>query len=87
MIAITPISILISLAAAVIGFIEVVIADRLIYPSMRRRHERKKVTGTHGTDPSIMMYLVRFQSLVVLPLLGFLFGEHVFGEIVRSMIR
>lgn len=87
MIAITPISILISLAASLAGFIEVVIADRLIYPSMRRRHERRKVIGKQGTDPSVMMHLVRFQSLVILPLLGFLFGEHLFGNIVRGLIR
>ena len=85
MIAITPISILIGLAAALVGFLEVIVADRLIYPSVRKRHELKKVTGRQGTDPAVMMQIIRVQSLIVLPILGFLFGEHMFGTLVRSM--
>jgi hypothetical protein len=87
MIAITPIGILIGIVAALIGFLEVVIADRFVYPSVRRRHELKKVTGSQGADPAILMYFVRFQSLIVLPLLGLLFGEHLFGNVVRTMIQ
>ena len=85
-IAITPISILVALAAALLGFIEVVFLDRLVYPAVRRAHERKKITGTHRTDPAVVMQLVKFQGLVILPVLGFLFGEHLFGEYLRGMM-
>jgi hypothetical protein len=86
LITITPVSIVVGLAAALLGFIEVIILDRLVYPSVRRGHERKKLTGTHRTDPAVVMQLVKLQGLVVLPILGFLFGEHLFGDYVRSML-
>ena len=86
LIAITPISIVVGLAAALLGFIEVVFLDRLVYPAVRRAHERKKLTGTHRTDPAVVMQIVKFQGLVVLPILGFLFGEHLFGDYLRSMM-
>jgi hypothetical protein len=86
LITITPISILVGLAAALIGFIEVVFLDRLVYPAVRRAHERKKLTGTHRTDPAVVMQLVKLQGLVILPVLGFLFGEHLFGDYVRAMM-
>jgi len=86
LIAITPISIVVGLAAALLGFIEVVFLDRLVYPAVRRAHERKKLTGTHRTDPAVVMQIVKFQGLVVLPVLGFLFGEHLFGDYLRDMI-
>jgi hypothetical protein len=86
LITITPISIVVALAAALLGFAEVIFLDRLVYPSVRRAHERKKVTGTHRTDPAVIMQLVKFQGLVVLPVLGFLFGEHLFGDYVRSVL-
>jgi hypothetical protein len=86
LITITPISILVGLAAALIGFIEVVFLDRLVYPAVRRAHERKKLTGTHRTDPAVVMQLVKLQGLVILPVLGFLFGEHLFGDYIRAMM-
>jgi hypothetical protein len=87
LIAITPVSFLIGLAAIFIGFFEVVLIDRLIYPAVRRRHERKKVTGSHGTNPSIVMQAIKFQGLVALPVLGFLFGEYLFGNYVRGIVN
>lgn len=86
LITITPVSIVIGLAAALLGFVEVVFLDRLVYPSVRRAHERKKLTGTHGTDPAVVMQFVKLQGLVILPVLGFLFGEHFFGDYVRSVL-
>ncbi len=64
---------------------EVLFADRVIYPPVRRRHEMKKVTGRHGIDPTSVMNVVRFQSLVVLPVLGVLFGEFLFGDAMRRL--
>jgi hypothetical protein len=86
LITITPVSFVVGIAAALLGFVEVIFLDRLVYPAVRRAHERKKLTGTHRTDPAVVMQLVKFQGLVVLPILGFLFGEHFFGDYVRSML-
>jgi hypothetical protein len=86
MIILSPLSIAVGVAALVLGFLEVLFADRVIYPSVRRRHEMKKVTGRHGMDPTNIMHVVRFQSLVVLPLLGVLFGEFLFGDAMRRML-
>ena len=86
LITITPVSFVVGIAAALLGFVEVIFLDRLVYPAVRRAHERKKLTGTHRTDPAVVMQLVKFQGLVILPLLGFLFGEYFFGDYVRSML-
>lgn len=85
MIVLSPVSIVVGVAALVLGLVEVLFADRVIYPSVRRRHELKKVTGRQGIDPANVMHVVRFQSLVVLPLLGVLFGEPLFGDALRGM--
>jgi hypothetical protein len=87
LIAITPVSIVIAVAALLAGIIEVMLINQTIYPLMRRRHERKKVTGTHGRDPAVIMNLIRLQGLVALPILGFLFGEHLFGDSLRDMLN
>jgi hypothetical protein len=86
-IAITPVSMVVAIAALLAGIVEVTVVNQTIYPLMRRRHERKKVTGTHGRDPAIMMNFIRLQGLVALPVLGFLFGEHLFGSAVRDMLN
>ncbi len=85
MISFSPVSIAVGLAALVLGLVGVLFADRVIYPPVRRRHEMKKVTGRHGIDPTKVMNFVRFQSLVVLPILGVLFGESLFGDAVRQL--
>jgi hypothetical protein len=87
MITLSPVSIVVGIAALIVGFVEVVVADRVIYPSVRRRHEMKKVTGRHGIDPRSVMNVVRFQGLVILPVLGVLFGETLFGDAVRRMVE
>jgi hypothetical protein len=86
-ITITPVSVVIAIAALIAGIVEVTLISRTVYPLMRRRHERKKVTGTHGRDPAVMMNLIRLQGLVALPVLGFLFGEHLFGSALRDMLN
>jgi hypothetical protein len=86
MIRFSLLSIAAGVAALILGFMMVIFADRVIYPSVRRRHELKKVTGRHGIDPTSVMHVLRFQSLVVLPLLGVLFGEFLFGDAMRRML-
>jgi hypothetical protein len=61
----------------VIGFIELMIFNRWVYHALRWRYEAAKVTGTQGVDPSRIETLIKFQSLVVLPILGYLLGDRI----------
>jgi branched-subunit amino acid ABC-type transport system permease component len=66
-----------ALAFLILGVIEVALARRFLYPPLRRRHERAKLTQTQGIDPGRIMLLVWFQSLVILPVAGFLLGHRL----------
>ncbi len=66
-----------ALGFLVLGVVELVVAQRTVYPVLRGRHERAKVTQTQGIEPNRIMTLIRFQSLVILPLVGFLLGDRL----------
>ena len=59
----------------VLGFIELKIVQRTIYPTLRWRYEEAKVTASQGIDPKRIMVLVKLQSLVLMPVVGLLFGN------------
>ena len=59
------------------GLFEVAFFRRLIYPTLRRRHETAKLTASQGPDPSRFLSLVQFQSLVILPVIGFMLGDRI----------
>jgi hypothetical protein len=64
-----------ALVFLVIGLIDIMFIQRMVYPQMRRRHEEAKVTGSQGRDPALFMNGIRFFSLIVLPVLGFMMGD------------
>ena len=64
-----------ALVFLVIGLVDVMIMQRMVYPQMRRRYEEAKVTGSQGTDPALFMNGIRFFSLVLLPVVGFMMGD------------
>ena len=64
-----------ALVFLVIGLIDIMFIQRMVYPQMRRRYEEAKVTGTQGRDPALFMNGIRFFSLVLLPVLGFMLGD------------
>jgi hypothetical protein len=64
-----------ALVFLVIGLVDVMIIQRMVYPQMRRRYEEAKVTGTQGRDPALFMNGIRFFSLVLLPVVGFMLGD------------
>ena len=71
-----------ALVFLVIGLVDIMFIQRMVYPQMRRRYEEAKVTGTQGRDPALFMNGIRFFSLVVLPVVGFMMGvsfEAMFG--------
>ena len=62
-----------------LGLIELAVLSRSLYPALRWRHEKAKLTQEQGIDPNRIMLLVKLQSLILMPLLGFLFGKEIFG--------
>lgn len=64
-----------ALVFLVIGLIDIMFIQRMVYPQMRRRYEEAKVTGTQGRDPALFMNGIRFFSLIVLPVVGFMLGD------------
>ena len=59
----------------VLGYIELRLVQRMIYPTLRWRYEEAKVTASQGIDPRRIMILVKLQSLVLMPIVGLLFGD------------
>jgi len=70
-------SLLGALAFLIIGLIELATVRRFLYPLLRWRYEKAKLTQTQGTDPDRIMNLLRVQSLIVLPVAGLLFGDRL----------
>ena len=66
-----------ALVFAIIGLAEVALVNRSIYPSLRWRYEKAKTTQSQGVSPATIMALVKFQSLVLMPVLGFLLGSRM----------
>jgi hypothetical protein len=64
-----------ALVFLVIGLIDIMFVQRMVYPQMRKRYEEAKVTGSQGRDPALFMNGIRFFSLVLLPVVGFMLGD------------
>ncbi len=71
------------LAAATVflalGVAELFVFMRAVYPVLSLRHETAKVTYSHGRSPAFITNIIRVQSLVGLPLLGYLAGVQLFS--------
>jgi hypothetical protein len=57
------------------GVVELVIFMRAVYPVLSSRHEVQKVTYSHGRSPALITTLVRLQSLVLMPVIGYMVGS------------
>ncbi len=62
----------------VMGLVELALFKRTIYPSLRWRYEKAKVTMTQGIKPQWILDLVRVQCLFILPLVGTFFATRLF---------
>ncbi|MCX7351436.1 MAG: hypothetical protein NTZ54_18620 [Alphaproteobacteria bacterium] len=60
-----------------IGFAELALVNRSVYPSLRWRYEKAKTTQSQGMSPATIMALVKFQSLVLMPVVGFLLASRM----------
>jgi hypothetical protein len=61
-------------AFLLIGVAEVLVVRRSIYPVLRSRHEKAKLTQAQGRDPNWLVAVVWLQGVVVMPALGFMVG-------------
>jgi hypothetical protein len=66
-----------ALVFLVLGILELMILQRALYPALRLRHEQAKLTQMQGMEPNKIMNVLRFQSLVIMPVLGFLLGDRL----------
>ncbi|MFT3986801.1 hypothetical protein [Aestuariivirga sp.] len=62
-----------------LGLLELALVQRFVYPPLRWRHEKAKLTQSQGMDPGLIMLLVRVQSLLVMPVLGYVLGSRFKG--------
>ena len=60
-----------------IGLAEVALFNHSIYPSLRWRYEKAKTTQSQGVSPATIMALGKFQSLVLMPVVGFVLGSRM----------
>ena len=60
----------------IIGFIELMIVQTMIYPTLRWRFEKAKVTASQGMDPTRIMNFVKIQSLLLMPVVGYFMGNY-----------
>ena len=67
-----------ALAFLALGLVEVWVFARAVYPVLSHRHEMAKVTYSQGRSPALITNLIRLQSLVALPLLGYFVGSQFF---------
>ena len=61
-----------------LGLAELYVFMRAVYPVLSLRHETAKVTYSHGRSPAFITTLIRLQSLVAMPLLGYAVGAQFF---------
>ncbi len=64
-----------AIAFLILGVFELAMLQRTLYPALRQRYEQAKLTQQQGTEPGRIMILLRIQSLLMMPLLGFLLGK------------
>ena len=58
-----------------LGLVELYVFMRAVYPLLSQRHETAKVTYSQGRSPAFIVNIIRLQSLIVLPLLGYVVGS------------
>jgi hypothetical protein len=60
-----------------LGIVELAVLNRSLYPALRWRHEKAKLTQEQGIDPNRIMLLVKIQSLLLMPILGLFLGDRM----------
>jgi hypothetical protein len=64
-----------AVAFLALGILELAVLNRTLYPALRWRYEKAKLTQEQGIEPNRIMAIVKIQSLVIMPLLGLFLGK------------
>ncbi len=67
-----------AIAFLVMGLIELALFKRAVYPTLRWRYEKAKVTMSQGVRPQLILDLVRVQCIFLLPFIGTLLAMRLF---------
>jgi len=59
----------------VIGLLDFVLLDRLLYPRLREKHEFAKTRQTQGVDPNVIMGAIKVACFTVFPIVGYIVGS------------
>ncbi len=65
-----------------LGLVELAAVNRSLYPALRWRFEKAKTTQEQGVDPKTIMLAVKFQSLILMPILGLFLGDRMMKSIL-----
>jgi hypothetical protein len=68
------------IAGAAAGVLLLAAFNRFIYLSISFKYEEAKATGGAALNPRLVASIMRFLSLIALPVLGFLFGHQLFAS-------
>ncbi|NNE23340.1 MAG: hypothetical protein HKN11_12100 [Rhizobiales bacterium] len=79
----TALSLLGAFLMLIMGVAEYAVLKRYIYVPMRDRHERDKVTGSQKTDPVVFWNMAKAMFFVIMPLIGFVFGDAILSPFFR----
>lgn len=75
--AISPYGVLGAFIGLVIGLLDYILLDRLLYPRMRERYELAKTTQTHKVEPNIVMGVLKIACFTVFPIIGYMVAEEL----------
>ena len=56
------------------GVVDYAFLNRFVYPRLRERHERAKVTRRHKLDPNYVMGLLKVVCFIGFPVAGYFLG-------------
>ncbi len=59
----------------IVGLIDYVLLDRLLYPRLRESHEFAKTTQSQRVDPNVVMGVIKIASFTVFPAVGYILGN------------
>jgi hypothetical protein len=66
-----------ALCFLMLGIVELLILRRTLHPVLRWRYEKAKLTQSQGIQPEVIINFLRFQSLVIMPIVGFVLGNRL----------
>ncbi len=78
----TTASLIGALAFLLMGIAEYLVFMRAAYPAIRERQEVAKTSLNDGKGPSWIITVIKFQSFVLMPVLGYFLG----GQILYSLM-